>query len=380
MANIIDYVEWRGDLDFNKDPLNLVDCVCYSQLAIINLTGLFSKCSLNLSDLFDCYAQNGRIELSLGAIVPYDINLLFKKMACCTRFKDTVACGYVYESDLNKKTQFSAITFDNDDYRLIAFSGTDDTIVGWEENFTLLNERPTYAQTQAVKYLKKQTDFDGQIYLLGHSKGGNLALYSFLHSDLKTAAKITKCICIDGPGLKESDFDCPVFKTYSKKAVSVLPESSIIGRLFCHKENELIVKSSHTGMFQHDCLSWEVNCNRFVTVDKRSELSIKIETLIKDIINKMDMQAKYIFVSSLFKMLYASDSLTLSDLETKRTSLLTSYVKLNKNEKKVFNSVMAQLIKDSSVRKMFASDLKHLRLSKAEFNEKRQHLLAEINV
>ncbi len=115
-------------------------------------------------------------------------------------------------------------------------------------------------------------------------------------------------------------------------------------------------------------------------MDKRSELSIKIETLIKDIINKMDMQAKYIFVSSLFKMLYASDSLTLSDLETKRTSLLTSYVKLNKNEKKVFNSVMAQLIKDSSVRKMFASDLKQLRLSKAEFNEKRQHLLAEINV
>ncbi len=379
MANLIDYIEWRGDLDFYKDPLNLIDCVCYSQLAIINLSGLFNDCSIKLSKLFDCYADNGRIEKSLGAIVPYDINFLFKKMACCTRFKDTIACGYVYESDLNKKTQFSAVTFDNDLYRLIVFSGTDDTIVGWEENFTLLNERPTYAQTQAVKYLKEHADFDGEVFVLGHSKGGNLALYSFLHSDLKTASKINKCICIDGPGLKDSDFDCPVFKTYSNKTLSILPESSIIGRLFSHRENEIIVKSSQTGMFQHDCLSWQVICNRFVTAEKLSTLSQKIEILIKDIISKMDMSAKYVFVSTLFKMLYASDSLTLSDLETKRASLLTSYVKLNKDEKKVFNSVMAQLIKDSSVRKMFVNDLKQLRLSKADFIEKRQQLLAEIN-
>ena len=62
MANLIDYIEWRGDLDFYKDPLNLIDCVCYSQLAIINLSGLFNDCSIKLSKLFDCYADNGRIE------------------------------------------------------------------------------------------------------------------------------------------------------------------------------------------------------------------------------------------------------------------------------------------------------------------------------
>ena len=40
MANISDYLKWRGDLTFKKSPFNYVDNLLISQLAYVDLENI----------------------------------------------------------------------------------------------------------------------------------------------------------------------------------------------------------------------------------------------------------------------------------------------------------------------------------------------------
>jgi len=39
MPNILDYVDWRGDLEFQRDPLNEVDNLVFSVLSYMDFAG-----------------------------------------------------------------------------------------------------------------------------------------------------------------------------------------------------------------------------------------------------------------------------------------------------------------------------------------------------
>ena len=40
MANIFDYLKWRGDLTFTQDPPNAVDALVFSSLSYIQFHGM----------------------------------------------------------------------------------------------------------------------------------------------------------------------------------------------------------------------------------------------------------------------------------------------------------------------------------------------------
>ena len=40
MANIFDYLKWRGDLTFSQDPPNAVDALVFSALSYIQFHGM----------------------------------------------------------------------------------------------------------------------------------------------------------------------------------------------------------------------------------------------------------------------------------------------------------------------------------------------------
>ncbi|MEI3499052.1 MAG: Mbeg1-like protein [Bacilli bacterium] len=64
----------------------------------------------------------------------------------------------------------------NEKEKIISFKGTDSSLIGWLENFRLAYEYPTYTQKLAIDYLKNNISFlDQDVYVVGHSKGGNLA-------------------------------------------------------------------------------------------------------------------------------------------------------------------------------------------------------------
>lgn len=378
MCGIRDYLEWRGDLSFLQSPLCLVDLVCFSQIAVLKLADCVKK-NITFDKAFANYAKTGKATKSLGLILPFEMNLLFKDMAHSKRFSSVKILNYVYEADKQKQTQFSAVTFDTPKARVVCFSGTDDTIVGWKENVNLASNKPTYAQLQSIAYLQKVGDCSKPVYVAGHSKGGNLAMYSFLHCDDKTEQNIVKCYCFDGPGLDEKIFDTPTAKKRLPKMCSVLPQYSIIGRLFCHKEEIFVVNSNKEGLFQHDCFSWEVKRNSFAEyVDGFLKESDAIDGRIKDILAKTDEKQLESMFKSLFDFLYGEHSFTLTDIVNERKYLLSWYVGMNKEDKKVFNSVAGQLAKEPAIRKVIVQGLRQMRAGKQQVEKMQSDFKNEI--
>ena len=49
MANIMDYMDWRGDLSFEADEFNEVDNLILAQLAYVDFEGIVTACLLYTS-------------------------------------------------------------------------------------------------------------------------------------------------------------------------------------------------------------------------------------------------------------------------------------------------------------------------------------------
>ena len=368
MYGIRDYVAWRGDLTFEQSPLCVVDFICFSQVVVLDLVAP-KKFSVKFDKMFQLYANSGRAVTPNGIIVPFEINVLFKEMAKSKRFSSVKVTDYVYEADKVKQTQFSAMVLDVPTAKIVCFSATDDTIVGWKENFNLAENKPTYAQISSVEFLRKSLRATSKpVYVVGHSKGGNLAMYSFLNCDDKTAKKVTACYSFDGPGLDKKIFDTQRARERLSRVTSVMPAYSVIGRMFSHEEEILVVNSAKNGLYQHDCFSWEVLGSDLVL---RKEGFLKesddIDRRVKDLLSKTDEKHRASMFKSFFDFLYGGGRyFTLSELPTRRTELLYWYAGMDKEDKKVLNFVLGQLALEPAVRKMFIQTLKDMRVFKTQ--------------
>lgn len=66
MGNIMDYLDWRGDITFEQSPFNEVDNVILAQLAYVNFRDIIpspeEKRSITLKEasqmFFDMYTEN----------------------------------------------------------------------------------------------------------------------------------------------------------------------------------------------------------------------------------------------------------------------------------------------------------------------------------
>ena len=193
MPNLFDYLDWRGDLALDEAPLCEVDNVAFSLLAYVNLDGTVPpqrEGSIPLREAAKEYffLHPEEPPRPLGLIVPGDIVTLFRRMSECRRYRDLLVGGYVNEVCEEREMQFSAITLTlPDESRFVAFRGTDDTLVGWREDFNLsfMDEIPS--QRKATDYIDcLDLPPDSGLYLGGHSKGGNLAVYAAVHASEET--------------------------------------------------------------------------------------------------------------------------------------------------------------------------------------------------
>ena len=105
-------------------------------------------------------------------------------MADTVRFGHIRLHDFVNTVDDARGIQFSAVTADLPcGQRCVCFRGTDATLVGWREDFTMAFESPVPAQMEAVTYLERAAiRAPGGLYVVGHSKGGNLAAYAAAHA------------------------------------------------------------------------------------------------------------------------------------------------------------------------------------------------------
>jgi len=356
VANVIDYLSWRGDLPFKKSCINEVDVVILSQIVMLDLSKSVPKeGSATLKECAEKYFSTKHKTRSLGFIIPDEINNLYEKMAETARFSKLKLSSYIEDIDLQTEVQFSALTVDAEEVktRFVIFSGTDDTIVGWKENFNLIYKTPTTAQIKSVEYLNTALDeFSGKVIVLGHSKGGHLAMYSSANCKDENRKKIISIFNLDGPGMPENEKDTQKFVALEKRVLTLLPQESIIGKLLEHGENYKIIHSTGKGLFQHDCLSWQVMGARLVEEKEFTPDAVGISSGFRTVLSEMDKEERELFVEGVFDMLYKTKCKTLTELAANGKEIVKCYFKIDAKKKSAVNRATLKLLKDKYLRKL----------------------------
>ncbi len=338
MADIFDYLKWRGDLSFSASSLCEVDALIFAELAYVEFDGIVCAKArgqgISLKNAarryFDSY--RGR-EISLGKLLPDSIITLLRVAAESKRFSEVRVFGYRDVLDEEQGEQFSAITFLIDDGTYcVAFRGTDDSILGWKEDFRMSFRREVPAQAHALSYLESVARSNalvggGRIVVCGHSKGGNLALWSAMHAERDVRDAITAVYNFDGPGFLHDVKRSEGYRDIEKRIHTVVPERSVVGMFFYDGARYRTVKSSARGLYQHDAMSWLTAPRGFVpAVDIDPEYK-KVNKILSRWIANMNDGEREAVVESLFKLLYSTKATTLTELAADSPALWRAFVK-----------------------------------------------------
>ena len=329
MPNILDYLSWRGDLPFTAAPFNEIDNLILSELCYLDLANLVpadaTALPVRLEHAFDRFFERHPIEsTSMGAIIPDAILTLADRARRTPRFRDICTTGYVNRIDT--EAQFSATTYLlGDGSAYVAFRGTDDTLVGWKEDFNMSFTPTVPAQADAVRYLDHiLTSLPCPLHLGGHSKGGNLAIYAAIYTAPEHRVRIMDIYANDAPGFSAPILASEPYRAMQPKIRSIVPESSIVGMLLEHEEPYRIVKSTAKGLFQHDGFSWELIGDHFVTLNTLSGESRLVDRTLKLWLKQLDATQRARFVDSMYTVLSSAGAGTLTELNADRKALMAS--------------------------------------------------------
>lgn len=354
MANLIDYIQWRGDLDFSQSSLNPVDNLVFSELAYMKFSEVLEKRSgITIANLWKCYSED-YIDKGMGVLLKGDYRTMLQLMGASKRFGNLVIRESVDINDESIQTQFAATIIEIDrKTAFYAFRGTDDSLVGWKEDLQMSYMDRVPAQKSALDFLQGTMNryHYKRVYIGGHSKGGNLAVYAAIQSEESTKKAIVTIYNNDGPGFKESIVDTKEYQSLKNRIVTLVPQSSVVGMLLEHSENYHIVKSGRRGIFQHDGFSWETLGPDFIYLTELTRDARLLDKTAKKMLEQMSLEERETFATVLFDLLSVNESKTLTELSERGLSSLfkmsENYLKLDTKTKKVILEPLSLFISES---------------------------------
>ena len=295
MSNLIDYLEKVKDLPFDKEPLNILDKVCINEIGYLTyekwLTASDLKETINLHD----YAEGKDLNPDYTFMVTKERVDLAEAMVRSRRFTGLNLSDYCSVLDKEVEKQFAAMIFSLPelDYQQIVFRGTDDSVIGWKEDFQLTYSREIPAHRSAMAFLEKHlSNLSGHIVVSGHSKGGNLALYSAVQSSTVLREQIAELLLLDSPGLMKSLLEKPSYQELKPKMTVIRPQESVVGVMLYWDKTAKLVAADGIGIAQHNVLLWQVDLetNDFVYVDQPTDLSQRLKETFQEWIETLPNQ------------------------------------------------------------------------------------------
>jgi hypothetical protein len=278
--------------------------------------------------------------------VKTDLSLL-QVAAETERFGSTLLLQYRNILIPEEETQFAAITFLLDsNAAFVAFRGTDYTLTGWKEDFNMTFQESVPAQRLAAQYVAEVSGrYPIPLYLGGHSKGGNLAVFSAVKADPEIRKRIRAIYNHDGPGFTDFIMNDPAYQQISHRISTIIPQSSVIGMLLEHREPYIVVKSKQIGLLQHDFYSWQLDGPAFIPMEEVTADSKFLDLTIKEWLSGLTNEERNEIVDTVFDLLSLGDAKSVFDLiqpKNVRTYLktLSSDGKLRKILSDEFMSLM----------------------------------------
>ncbi len=362
MPSIFDYLKWRGDLTFTQDPPNAVDALIFSGLSYIRYGGqtedqpeksVALKLAAEAFFALEDYEERSRVRK--------DLDLLHAAILT-RRFGEAEICMYRDMLVPEQETQFAAMTFLLDDGSMfLAFRGTDNSLVGWKEDFNMTFQQTIPAQRLALQYTRDVAlEYLRPMHLGGHSKGGNLAVFAAARSSPMIQQKIRKVYNHDGPGFTQYLMGDPGYVAMVPKIRTYIPQSSVIGMLLEHEEPYTVIRSKSVGLLQHDLYTWDVLGNSFLPVEEITEGSQFADATIKTWFASMSNEERGQLVDVMYALLGSGGAENVYDLLHPRN--IRTYIKT--------------LSSDENLRRILSTEFTGLieaaRRTKAKFDENRE--------
>lgn len=350
MANILDYLDWRGDIPFSVSSFNEVDALILAELSYLPaeeiLPADISK-TVTISELCERFVPD--IIPIEDRIVSFDDDVkLLHKLAESHRFDGMRLTGYVNRIDPDEDLQFAAMTCIFDNFTYVAFRGTDSTLAGWKEDMNISFMKETASQSMAVRYVDENfADTDTVLVFGGHSKGGNLSAYAAAFCKEEIRQRVRAIFAFDSPGFNEEVAASHEYLAITEKMISIIPQSSLVGQLLSGSSEPRIVKSSAGGIMQHFAYSWQVRRSGFDYAEELSKLGVFVNKTMTGWISSLDEHDRQSFVDAVFTVLESAQSETFNELGSNKrksfASIIKALTKLSPEQQSAAKKALSQL-------------------------------------
>lgn len=340
--DIFDYLK-NEKRTFSQKAFSVVDSIVLSKLVYLKFDNVLPKDGMKLKDTFKAEYYEGILDVMTHK---EDFTQLYTLAVLSPRFRDIVLKYYVADSDAKAIKQFAAITFILGDKIYVAFRGTDTSVLGWKENFHMTFTYPIESQRQATKYLQNVYSKEKKKMLVGgHSKGGNLAVYSAITAEPETKKDILRIYSLDGPGFPDEVFESKEYKEIRNKIVKILPQESFIGIMF-EKDKYLVCKSNQKGLLQHEPFHWQIKDGELQYLKTISKASINFSRVMYKWLESATIEERELFIDTLFSMVQQDKMPNLYSklaIIQETPKLIKRYNKLEPDRKEFISTIFKNL-------------------------------------
>ena len=352
MSTIFDYLkEVTYDSIYDR-PFKELDVLALTELTYLPFghivpQGDTTGIPVRLSDAMEL------IDRTTDFIVSNQHLQLVDELATSKRFKNIKLLNYVDEYDPDVQKQFAAMTYRLSlDTYLVVFRGTDDTLIGWKEDFHMTYMDHVPAQKRAASYLQHvMKEFPkGRFLVAGHSKGGNLATYACSYLPDSLFERVDAIYSYDAPGLNKAIIETEGYQRTSPNIRRFVPQGSIVGMMLEVPEPTTIVKSRAFGGFAlHDAFTWEFKDYSFVTVSETSPVSQQTDLTLKQWVRETSADERKKFFDTFFGIFLDAGITSINDLTdlkqlAKSKEILQNAQDLDPTEREMLERLAKQLI------------------------------------
>ena len=353
--NLRGYIKKFGDKSFSKYAFNNIDALIFAFLSYNNWE-LYAPSIDDPKDKPFCFKHiiEERIKpLTKGIPESNHEKITLRLIAKSKRFKNCKVKFIENKTDYNKKQKYFALTYEIPNAgNYVCFRGTDLSILAWEENLIQSMNLVTASQEDSRDYLTRVSELiEGDFYVGGHSKGGNLAIYSSMKARIKIQDRIIKVYSFDGTGFYTNDFyELEKYKRIKDRVIQLIPTDSFVGVIFYTPKDYKVVGSRYLSIFQHFLFSWKINKKgEFKYKKKRSYMSYVRHRALRKWVDGADNKTKALTIDSIVTALGGSDkdlTLYLKHPGLIARSFLLLRKKFTKEEKKKIRKFTRQLLKE----------------------------------
>ena len=346
MSNIVDYIKWRGDLSFEESPMNEIDNLIMARISYLPYEKVQFRDMIGFEKLAEEF-----LKLEPEDFHQIDDIDLIKELAKSERFRSMKFSDQRLKFSEKEEMQFFAVTVWLPNGELfISYRGTDATLVGWKEDFNMSFMSNLPSQKEGVDYIEyvgKKYPFK-KIRVGGHSKGGNVAVYSGIFANAKIQKRIIEITSADGPGFDKDIIETNEYQAILNKIHTYIPQSSIIGRLLEHEEEYRIVESIQKGIMQHDIYSWQVEGPKIKSIEEVTNQSEMINGVVRSWLKSTSPEQRKNFIDIIFQILNTTNVHSVHQLSIKNLGkVMDTYKNMEENEKQEIKDILKILFKTS---------------------------------